>query len=41
MEFFNIFNDKDEWDGVDLNKANILFIYSVAAHKLKELLVSI
>ena len=32
MEFFNIFNDKDEWDGVDLNKVNILFTYSVAAH---------
>ncbi|WP_370469845.1 hypothetical protein [Snodgrassella alvi] len=41
MEFFNIFNDKDEWDGVDLNKVNILFTYSVAAHRLKELLVSI
>ncbi|MCX8727271.1 hypothetical protein [Gilliamella sp. B2838] len=41
MEFFNIFNDKDEWNGVDLNKVNILFTYSVAAHRLKELLVSI
>ncbi|MGE9549404.1 hypothetical protein [Snodgrassella sp. CS2] len=41
MEFFNIFNDKDEWDGIDLNKVNILFTYSVAAHRLKELLVSI
>ncbi|WP_370388764.1 hypothetical protein [Snodgrassella alvi] len=41
MEFFNIFGDKDEWDGVDLNKVNILFTYSVAAHRLKELLVSI
>ncbi len=41
MEFFNIFSDKDEWDGVDLNKVGILFTYSVAAHRLKELLVSI
>lgn len=32
MEFFNIFNDKDEWDGVDLNKVNILFTCSVIAH---------
>lgn len=41
MEFFNIFNEKDEWDGIDLNKIDVLFTYSVAAHSLKELLVSL
>ena len=41
MEFFNIFSDKDEWDGVDLNKVGILFTYCVASDRLKKLLVSL
>jgi len=41
MEFFDVFQENDSWEGIDLNKERILFCLFVAENRLKPLYSSV